>query len=174
MKIEMRKIEFHQTVSIQMYLEAISFYESAKVIKDSIGDSSMYYEKYPYYVMLSFSIELLLKCIHVTSVIEIDDSREETLSSKINHINGHRLDEIFDRHSDKMKRFLSNAYEIKFNRSLRDDLICNGNVFTKFRYTYPRDGNGSSEKSLYPDILEDTALFMVEEIKALYDKQSGR
>ncbi|ERB65538.1 hypothetical protein G3U99_12630 [Vibrio coralliilyticus OCN008] len=149
---------------------AKQFYEAAKLIKASE------YGQRPYYVNLSFSIELFLKSIRTSTIWSEYNSAED-----VEYLSGHSLSKIFDsleRKHPKDTKYLEERYFSKYHRSLKGDLKLNSDVFYKQRYPYLKDPVIPSmpvdvdllnpvydnDIAVYPHELEMVATFLHDEL----------
>ncbi|MCC3845837.1 hypothetical protein IB288_23075 [Vibrio parahaemolyticus] len=169
-----------ELVDFGLFYTAKEFYEAAKLIKSNT------FVRRPYHVLLSFSIELLLKSIKTTIVWS------GSTASQVKHTEGHALVKIFnsiEQEHPKDAEYLVQKYASKYGCSLKHDLELNSEVFTKQRYPYHRNGNIPSmskvsidcfdiqygnDIAVYVDELERVADFLHDELivyfPGLFDK----
>ena len=114
--------ETHDIVDFGLFYSAKQYYEAARLIKDND------FVFIPYSILLSFSIELFLKSIRTTTMWP------SAVASKVDHMQGHNLTKIFNAIEKKYPsdaNNLKNKYHLRFNRSLKEDIDLNSEVFIK-------------------------------------------
>lgn len=175
-----KNIESQELVDFGLFYTAKEFYEAAKLIKSNT------FVHRPYHVLLSFSIELLLKSIK-TKIVWSGSS-----ASQVKHTGGHALVKIFysiEQEHPKDAEYLMQKYSSKYGSSLKHDLELNSEVFIKQRYPYDRNGYIPSmskvsidcfdvqygkDIAVYVDELERVADFLHDELivyfPGLFDK----
>lgn len=158
-----------------MFRDALSFYNSASILKENPSDMS----NRPYYVLLAFSIELFIKSINVKHTFHVNEKKQFKINHhQVKHTQGHKTDALFEKLTGsniQLAEFLSSKYEERHKRSLVDDLKVNRDVFEGLRYTYPKDGNlvnngkGVNKINSYfmPDVLEKVGEFIYEQTELL-------
>jgi hypothetical protein len=168
-------IEVKYAIEPFMYEDAKTFYESAQQLERSGSRLNK-----PYAVLLSLSIELLLKSFVVRQQFVVDDDQGALTKSKIRHATGHALDEIFNslRHKQpQLGDLLISDYANRTQECLVTDLKKNARVFEQLRYTYPKHGSALDHgHAVYVDALESVSKFLVdvgEEILVLQTKGSA-
>jgi len=154
-------IEVTYIVEPFMYEDAKAFYHSAKQLKPA----GTRLDK-PYVVLLSLSIELLLKSLGVRQQFVVTEAGPEFSKSKIKHTTGHGLDDIFNslRHKHpQLGKLLMSSYAKRTQHNLVDDLQKNSRVFEQVRYTYPKNGSALNHGHVVDvEALESVSDFLVD------------
>jgi hypothetical protein len=135
-----------------LHFEGKKFFDSATVLKEH----PVHYSNSPYYVLLAFSIELMLKSLRVKKTITTSKNRPNIVNSlKVEHVKGHTLIDIYNKHPQELKNWLSDSIAIKYGINLEDILCHHANLFDEARYIYPKKGimeGGSSYSVNEPDL----------------------
>ncbi len=103
------------------------FYRAASILREADDISS------PYFVCLSFSIELFVKCLHTTT--EFKSATNVKLSVHPRSRN-HLLSDLLNQLPENMKSDCEKKYSEKHTRSLANDMEHISDVFVKYRYLY--------------------------------------
>ena len=126
-----------------LHYEGKKFFDSAAVLKEH----PVHYSNSPYYVLLAFSIELMLKSLRVKKTITTSKSIPSKINSvKVEHVKGHDLIGVYNYLPQELKNWLSESISSKYSIDLEDILCKHANLFSEVRYIYPGDGKmkGSS------------------------------
>jgi hypothetical protein len=136
-EISMAVIEYDFHFDHMLHFEGKKFFDSAAVLKKQ----PVHYSNSPYYVLLAFSIELMLKSLRVKKTITTSKSRPSIINTtKIEHIKGHTLIEIYQAHPNELQSWLSESIDKKYSIVLEDVLRNHANFFNEARYIYPTKG----------------------------------
>lgn len=120
-----------------LHFEGKKFFDSAAVLKEH----PVHYSNSPYYVLLAFSIELMLKSLSVKKTITTSKIRaSEVNSTKVEHVKGHSLIDVYNEHPQELKNWLSTSISREYAINLEDILCKHANLFEKARYIYPKNG----------------------------------
>ncbi len=103
------------------------FYRAAVILKKAKSTEE------PYYICLSFSIELFIKCLHTTT--EFISAAQAKLTAHPRSRN-HSLSELFRQLPKDMKSNCKKQYSEKHTRSLVNDIEHISDVFVEYRYSY--------------------------------------
>lgn len=128
------------------------FYDAALVLREAGNVNA------PYYICLSFSIELFIKCLHTTT--EFKSAREVKLSVHPRS-KKHSLTELIGHLPEEMKSDCERKYFRKYTRSLSEDINHISNVFMNYRYQY-EDINTNTRRELCLTVLDDVGAFFFE------------
>ncbi|MUK76594.1 hypothetical protein GNP84_06695 [Aliivibrio fischeri] len=112
-----------------LWFDAKKYYRAAMDLRGN-------HEK-PYFMLLSLSVELFLKCIH-TRTRWVGAHGQAVL-----HLEGHSLKELYSELKKRAPNFtlrLEDKYRAAFNRNFIRDLDVNSDVFTNARYPYLKGG----------------------------------
>lgn len=154
-----------------VWLHGQEFYKAALVLRRAGNVEA------PYYICLSFSIELFIKCLHTTT--EFKSAANAKLSV---HPRSHRhlLSELLSQLSGDIKSDCEKKYSEKHARSLVKDMEHISDVFVTYRYLYEeindhnipamfvkysnqnKDIKTKKVIELCVDILEDVGVFFYE------------
>ncbi len=129
--VNRKTIETKEIVDFGLFYAAKQYYEAAKMLKCNQFVSN------PYFILLSFSIELFLKSIGTT--IHWSGAR----ASRVEHIEGHNLSQVFESMENEnpdSAKYLKEKYSRRFKRNLAEDIRLNSEVFVKRRYPYFKGG----------------------------------
>ncbi len=135
-----------------VWLHGQEFYRAATVLRESNNIEA------PYYICLSFSIELFIKCLHTTT--EIRGVRDVKLSVHPRS-KQHSLKELIRQLPEEMKSDCERKYSDKYKRSLTEDIQHISNVFVEYRYLY-EDINTNKQRVLWLNALQDVGKFFSE------------
>lgn len=103
------------------------FYQAASILREAHNISS------PYFICLSFSIELFIKCLHTTTEFKSATNVKLSVHPRSNK---HLLSELFNQLPKNMKSDCEKKYSEKYTRSLTKDLEHISDVFVSYRYDY--------------------------------------
>lgn len=102
----------------------------------------MHYTNTPYWVLLAFSIELMLKSLYVKHTYTVaKQGIKKVQNVKIEHLKGHILDDVFEQLPEKIKHTLVTEFSDKYKLNLQDILNEHSTLFDEARYVYPRNGH---------------------------------
>ena len=133
----MAVIEYGFNFDHMLHFEGKKFFDSAAVLKEY----PVHYSNSPYYVLLAFSIELMLKSRLVKRTITTSRSMPSKINStKVEHVKGHGLIDIYNAHPPELKNWLSESIASKYGINLEDILCDHANLFDDARYIYPKKG----------------------------------
>ena len=103
------------------------FYRAATVLKEANDITA------PYYICLSFSIELFIKCLHTTTEFKSATNVKLSVHPRSSK---HLLSELLSKLPEDMKSDCEKIYSEKHTRSLVKDMEHISDVFVKYRYLY--------------------------------------
>ena len=133
----MAVIEYDFSFDHILHFEGKKFFDSATVLKKH----PVHYSNSPYYVLLAFSIELMLKSLRVKRTITTSKNRPSIVNFvKVEHVKGHTLIDIYNKHPQELKNWLSESIASKYVINLEDILCDHANLFDEARYIYPKKG----------------------------------
>jgi len=103
------------------------FYRAAAILREAKNISA------PYYICLSFSIELFIKCLHTTTEFKSATNVKLSVHPRSSK---HLLSELLSKLPEDMKSDCEKKYSEKHTRSLVKDMEHISDVFVKYRYLY--------------------------------------
>jgi len=111
----------------QVWRHGQEFYRAAAILREAKNISA------PYYICLSFSIELFIKCLHTTTEFKSVTNVKLSVHPRSRT---HLLSELFSKLPEDMKSDCEKIYSEKYTRSLVEDMEHISDVFVKYRYLY--------------------------------------
>lgn len=162
------KYNFH--FDHMLHFEGKKFFDSAAVLKKY----PVHYSNTPYYVLLAFSIELMLKSLRVKRTITTSKSKPCIINTtKVEHVKGHTLIDIYHSHPEELKNWLSTSINNLYSIDLEDILNDHANLFNEARYIYPTNGimEGARGYSVNESDLCNVGEFLTSIPKILHEKQ---
>lgn len=133
----MAVIEYGFNFDHMLHFEGKKFFDSAAVLKEY----PVHYSNSPYYVLLAFSIELMLKSLLVKRTITTSRSMPSKINStKVEHVKGHGLIDIYNAHPPELKNWLSESVHRECAVDIEEVLRDHANLFDEARYIYPKKG----------------------------------
>lgn len=151
--------EYDFNVDHALHFQGCHFFKSAVVLRDN----PVHYSKSPYFMLLAFSIELMLKSLYVKRIITTSRENPSIVNSvKIEHAKGHSLIEVFKNHPYELQKWLSESVSVRYGLAIEDVLDEHSELFDKARYIYPRKGvmEGGAGYSVNESALYDVAEFL--------------
>jgi hypothetical protein len=150
------------------------FYRAAAILREAKNLSA------PYYICLSFSIELFIKCLYTTTEFKsATNVKLSTLRSR-----KHLLSELFNKLPEDMKSDCERIYSEKHTRSLVKDIEHISDVFVKYRYLYEdvNDHNipdifvkySHRNKDIKTKKIRELCIDIIENIGAFFDEYSTK
>jgi hypothetical protein len=136
----------------QIWHHGQEFYRAAAVLKETKNISA------PYYICLSFSIELFIKCLDTTTEYKSASNVKLSVHTRSRQ---HSLSDLFSQLPDEMKSDCEKKYSKMHTRSLAKDVEHISDVFVKYRYQY-EDINEKKQRVLCVSVLEDVGAFFDE------------
>lgn len=128
------------------------FYKAAAILR---GTNSM---AAPYYICLSFSIELFIKCLYTTTEYKSASNVQLSVHARSKQ---HSLSNLFSQLPDEMKSDCEKKYSEIHIRSLAKDIEHISDVFVEYRYQY-EDINENKRRALCVSVFEDVGAFFDE------------
>jgi hypothetical protein len=128
------------------------FYRAATVLKEANDITA------PYYICLSFSIELFIKCLHTTTEYKSANNVKLSVHPRSGQ---HSLSDLLRQLPEDIKSDCEKKYSEKHTRSLAEDMEHIYDVFVKYRYQY-EDINTNKQRVLCVSIFEDVGAFFNE------------
>ncbi len=128
------------------------FYRAATVLKEANDITA------PYYICLSFSIELFIKCLHTTTEYKSANNVKLSVHPRSGQ---HSLSDLLSQLPEDIKSDCEKKYSEKHTRSLAEDMEHISDVFVKYRYQY-EDINTNKQRVLCVSIFEDVGVFFNE------------
>lgn len=128
------------------------FYMAATVLKEANDITA------PYYICLSFSIELFIKCLHTTTEYKSANNVKLSVHPRSGQ---HSLSGLLSQLPEDTKSDCEKKYSEKHTRSLAEDMEHISDVFVKYRYQY-EDINTNKQRVLCVSIFEDVGAFFNE------------
>ncbi len=128
------------------------FYRAATVLKEANDITA------PYYICLSFSIELFIKCLHTTTEYKSANNVKLSVHPRSGQ---HSLSDLLGQLPEDIKSDCEKKYSEKHTRSLAEDMEHISDVFVKYRYQY-EDINTNKQRVLCVSIFEDVGAFFNE------------
>lgn len=128
------------------------FYRAATVLKEANDITA------PYYICLSFSIELFIKCLHTTTEYKSASNVKLSVHPRSGQ---HSLSDLLSQLPEDIKSDCEKEYSEKHTRSLAEDIEHISDVFVKYRYQY-EDINTNKQRVLCVSIFEDVGVFFNE------------
>ena len=156
----MAVVEYDFSFDQMLHFEGKKFFDSAVVLKEH----PVHYSNSPYYVLLAFSIELMLKSLRVKRTITTSKSMPSKINSvKVEHVKGHALIDVYNEHPQELKDWLSESISKRYAINLEDILCEHANLFNEARYIYPKKGiiEGGSGYSVNELALYSVGNFLV-------------
>ncbi len=133
----MAVIEYDFSFDHMLHFEGKKFFDSATVLKKH----PVHYSNSPYYVLLAFSIELMLKSLRVKKTITTSKNRPSIVNFvKVEHVKGHTLIDIYNKHPQELKNWLSESVHRECAVDIEEVLRDHANLFDEARYIYPKKG----------------------------------
>ena len=131
----MAVVEYGFNFDHMLHFEGKKFFDSAAVLKEH----PVHYSNSPYYVLLAFSIELMLKSLRVKTTITTSKKIPSKVNCvKIEHVKGHALIDVFNEHPQQLKDWLSESISKLYGIDLEGILKDHANLFDEARYLYPK------------------------------------
>ena len=128
------------------------FYRAATVLKEANDITA------PYYICLSFSIELFIKCLHTTTEYKSASNVKLSVHPRSRQ---HSLSDLLSQLPEDIKSDCEKKYSEKHTRSFAEDMEHISDVFVKYRYQY-EDINTNKQRVLCVSIFEDVGAFFNE------------
>ncbi len=128
------------------------FYRAATVLKEANDITA------PYYICLSFSIELFIKCLHTTTEYKSANNVKLSVHPRSGQ---HSLSDLLSQLPEDIKSDCEKKYSEKHTKSLAEDMEHISDVFIKYRYQY-EDINTNKQRVLCVSIFEDVGAFFNE------------
>ncbi|EOX4820235.1 hypothetical protein ACIL2V_004641 [Vibrio alginolyticus] len=148
-----------------LHNEGEKFFNAAKILRQEPSG----YPNTPYWTLLAFSIELMLKSLAVGREIIISKQNPCIINEvKLEHAKGHSLREVFNNLPERLKSELSLEFYEKSGLILSDILESHSMLFEQARYIYPKNG-----RLEYPHgiTVDETSLHAVGEfLSAIYKR----
>ena len=132
------------TVKHEAHFDHMLHFEGQKFFKGAVllKENPVHYTNYPYWVLLAFSIELMLKSLSVKRTITLSKQKPSRINStKIEHPKGHALKSVFDDLPENWRAWLSEELEVSYGFAIEEVLDENSAVFDQARYIYPKNGH---------------------------------
>ncbi len=151
------------------------FYRAAVILREAKNISA------PYYICLSFSIELFIKCLHTTTEFKSATNVKLSVHPRSSK---HLLSELFSKLSEDMKSDCGRKYSEKHTRSLVKDMEHISDVFVKYRYLY-EDINDNNlpeifvrhihrNKDIKTKKIRELCIDILEDVGAFFDEYSTK
>ena len=151
------------------------FYRAATVLKEANDITA------PYYICLSFSIELFIKCLHTTTEFKSATNVKLSVHPRSSK---HLLSELLSKLPEDMKSDCEKIYSEKHTRSLVKDMEHISDVFVKYRYLYEdlNDHNipaifvkySHRNKDIKTKKIRELCIDILEDVGAFFDEYSTK
>jgi hypothetical protein len=135
-EISVAVVEYDFSFDHMLHYEGKKFFDAVAVLKEH----PVHYSNSPYYVLLAFSIELMLKSLRVKKTITTSKSIPSKINSmKVEHVKGHALIGVYNEHPQELKNWLSESILREYAIDLEDILSQHANLFNEARCIYPKN-----------------------------------
>ena len=126
------------TLDPMLHSEGEKFFEAANALKETpVG-----YPNTPYWTLLAFSIELMLKSLAVSREVVVSKQNPCIINEiKLTHAKGHALLDVFKNLPAQLQSDLTNEFLSKSGLALEDILEQHSMLFEQARYIYPKNGH---------------------------------
>ncbi|MBY8314588.1 hypothetical protein KW543_02295 [Vibrio fluvialis] len=161
-------IKYEMSFDPMLHFEGVKFFKAAKLLKEQ----PVHYSNTPYWTLLAFSIELMLKSFSVGRVITTSKKNPCIINEvKLAHVKGHSLTDVFNNLPDTLKDLLSIKFEIHSGMVLQEILEQHSTLFDQARYIYPKNGHMKLPTGISVD---ESSLYKVGEFLSNIPKHEQR